>query len=125
MFRTTIKALSLFRKNSSYSYSYSYRYSYSDVAFKKREQPTLYNDGFNMFMLSAFVKESTNNTNNTTNTNNTNNTNSKETEYSGNQETELKVICQITGCDKKNKDCSCEKMCIVTKSEISMICDLL
>jgi hypothetical protein len=107
MFRTTIKALSLFRKNS------IYRYSYSEVAFKKREQSTLYNDGFNMFMLSAFVKESTNNTN------------SKETKYSGNQETELKVICQITGCDKKNKDCSCEKMCIVTKSEISMICDLL
>jgi len=107
MFRTTIKALSLFRKNS------SYRYSYSDVAFKKREQPTLYNDGFNMFMLSAFVKESTRNTN------------SQETKYSDNHETELKVICQITGCDKKNKDCSCEKMCIVTKSEISMICDLL
>ena len=119
MFRTTIKTLSLFRKNN------NYRYSYSDVSFKKREQSRLYDDGFNMFMLSAFVKESTNNTNNTTNTNNTNNTNSKETEYSGNQETELKVICQITGCDKKNKDCSCEKMCIVTKSEISMICDLL
>jgi len=119
MFRTTIKALSLFRKNS------SYRYSYSDVSFKKREQSTLYNDGFNMFMLSAFVKESTNNTNNTTNTNNTNNKNIEETEYSGNRETELKVTCQITGCEKNNKDCSCEKICIVTKSEICMICDLL
>jgi hypothetical protein len=116
MFRTTIKALSLFRKNS------SYRYSYSGVTFKKIKQPTLYNDGFNMFMLCAFVKESTTNTNNA---NNENNANSKETKYSGNQETELKVICQITGCEKNNKDCSCEKICIVTKSEICMICDLL
>jgi hypothetical protein len=107
MFRTSIKALSLFRKNS------SYRYSYSDVAFKKREQPTLYNDGFNMFMLSAFVKESTRNTN------------SEQSKCSDNHETELKVTCQITGCYKKNKDCSCEKICIVTSSEISMICDLL
>ena len=108
MFRTTIKALSLFRNNNNYRYSYGY------VAFKKREQPTLYNDGFNMFMMSAFVKESKN-------------TNSQETKYSDNHETELKVICQITGCEKNrnNKDCSCEKMCIVTKSEISMICDLL
>jgi hypothetical protein len=112
MFRTTIKALSLFRKNS----IYRYRYSYSDVAFKKREQSTLYNDGFNMFMLSAFVKESTTNTTNA---------NSKETKYTGNQETELKVTCQITGCEKNNKDCSCEKICIVTNSETSMICELL
>ena len=107
MFRTTIKTLSLFRKNS------IYRYSYSDVAFKKREQPTLYNDGFNMFMLSAFVKESTRNTN------------SEQSKCSEKYDTELKVTCQITGCYKKNKDCSCEKICIVTSSEISMICDLL
>jgi hypothetical protein len=113
MFRTTIKALSLFRKNS------SYRYSYSDVVFKKREQPTLYNDGFNMFMLSAFVKESTRNTRNI------NNISSEQSMCSEKYDTELKFICQITGCDKKNKDCSCEKICIVTSSEISMICDLL
>lgn len=116
MFRITIKALSLFRKNNSYRCGYSY--SYSDVAFKKEQQPRLPNDGFNMFMLSAFVKESTN-----INTN----INSKETKCSDNQDTELKFICQLTGCEKNrnNKDCSCENICIVTKSEISMICDLL
>lgn len=105
MFRTTIKALSLFRKNNSYRYG-------SDIAFKKGKQPTLHNDGFNMVMLSAFVKESTN-------------TNNQEPKYNDNKEAELKIICQITGCEKNNKDCSCEKVCIVTKSEISMICDLL
>ena len=106
MFRTTIKALSLFRQNNSYSYSH--------VAFKKREQPTLYNDAVNMFMKSAFVKESKN-------------TNRQESNYSDNNDTELKMICQITGCEKNrnNKDCSCDKICIVKKSEISMICDLL
>ena len=111
MFRTTIKALSLFRKNNSYRYG-------SDIAFKTGKKPTLYNDGFNMFMLSAFVKESTN-----TNTN----TNNQEPKYNDNKEVELKIICQITGCEKNknNKDCSCEKVCIVKKSEISMICDLL
>ena len=115
MFRTTIKALSLFRKNSNYSYSCS------RVAFQNREQPKLYNDAFNMFMLSAFVKESVKNTNTNTNTN------SQESKCSENYETELKIICQITGCEKNksNKDCSCGKVCIVTKSEISMICDLL
>lgn len=120
MFRTTIKALSLFRKNS------SYRYSYSDVAFKKKEQPMLHNDAFNMFMLSAFVKESTN-INSKNNKNSINSINSKETKCSDNQDTELKFICQLTGCEKNrnNKDCSCEKICIVTSSEISMICDLL
>jgi hypothetical protein len=106
MFRTSIKTLSLFRKNSNYNYNYSYSHN----AFKKKEQPTLYNDAFNMFIQSAFVKEYTN---------------SKETKYSNNDETELKIICQITGCEKNNKDCSCDKICIVKKSEISMICDLL
>lgn len=109
MFRTSIKTLSLFRKNSNYNYSHS------NNIFKKREQPTLYNDAFNMFIHSAFVKESAN-------------TNSKETKYNdinnNNDETELKIICQITGCEKNNKDCSCDKICIVKKSEISMICDL-
>ena len=111
MFRVAIKTLSLFRKNSSYSYSYSH------VAFRNREQPKLYNDALNMFMLSAFVKESTTNTN----------TNSQESKCNENNDTELKIICQITGCEKNknSKDCSCEKICIVTKSEISMICDLL
>ena len=114
MFRTSIKTLSLFRKNSNYNYSYNY--SHSNNIFKKREQPTLYNDAFNMFIHSAFVKESAN-------------TNSKETKYNdnnnnNNDETELKIICQITGCEKNNKDCSCDKICIVKKSEISMICDL-
>ena len=115
MFRTTIKTLYLFRKNSNYSYSH--------VAFRNREQPKLYYDAFNMFMLSAFVKESVKNTNTNTNTN----TNNPESKCSENYETELKIICQITGCEKNknNKDCSCEKKCIVTKSEISMICDLL
>ena len=107
MFRTTIKTLSLFRKNNSYRYD-------SDTPFKKGKQPILHNDAFNMFMLSAFVKESTN-------------TNNQETKYNDNKEAELKIICQITGCEKNknSKDCSCEKICIVTKSEISMICDLL
>jgi hypothetical protein len=106
MFRTTIKALSLFRKNS------NYRYSYSGAVFRKNELLPLYCDSFNMFILSAFVKESTNNTNNT------NNTNSEESKCSENYETELKLICQITGCEKNknNKDSSCEKICIVTKS---------
>jgi hypothetical protein len=115
MFRTTIKSLYLFRQNNSYSYSHN--------AFKKKEQPTLYNDAVNMFMKSAFVKESINNTNTNTNTN----TNSQEFKYSDNNETELKMICQITGLEKNrnNKDCSCDKICIVQKSEISMICDLL
>ena len=108
MFRTTIKALSLFRTNSNYS-----NYSYSHVAFKKKEQPRFHNDAFNMFMLSAFVKESANNIN------------SQLSKSIGNHDTELKIICEITGCEKNNKDCSCEKICIVTKSEISMICDLL
>jgi hypothetical protein len=116
MFRTTIKALSLFRKNNSYRYG-------SDIAFKTGKKPTLHNDGFNMFMLSAFVKESTN----INSKNNKNSINSKETKYIDNNEVELKIICQITGCEKNknNKDCSCEKVCIVKKSEISMICDLL
>jgi len=115
MFRTTINALSLFRKNNSCSNSYRH------IALRNKEQPKLYNDAFNMFMLSAFVKESVKNTNTNTNTN------SQESKCSDNHGTELKIICQITSCEKNinNKDCSCEKICIVTKSEISMICDLL
>ena len=90
MFRTTIKTLSLFRKNS---------------------KPKLYCDAFNMFIMSAFVKESTKNTN------------SQLFKYNENHDIELKIICEITGCDKNNKDCNCKNRCIVTKSETTLICE--
>jgi hypothetical protein len=102
MFRTILKPISLFRKN-------------SHVTFRNKEQPKLYYDTFNMFMLSAFVKETDKNINN------------DEVKCQENHDIELTIICEITGCEKNknNNDCSCDKTCIVTRSEISIICDLL
>jgi hypothetical protein len=48
MFRTTIKALSLFRKNNSYRYG-------SDIAFKTGKKPTLYNSSIIKIILNKKV----------------------------------------------------------------------
>lgn len=106
MFRTTMKALSLFRNNSSHM-------NHSQVTFKKREKPTFYNGVFNILIPNAVVKDSGKNTN------------SQLYNCIENYNNDLKIICHITGCEKNKKDCSCENVCIVTKSETSMICDLL
>jgi hypothetical protein len=110
MFKTTIKTLSLFRKISNYSYS--------RIAFRIKEQPKLYNDALNMFMLSAFVNESVKNTNNQQPT-------QGENDKNHSRDIELKVICEITGCEKNinSKDCNCKDKCIVKKSETSLIYD--
>jgi hypothetical protein len=106
-----MKALSLFRRFSNYTYSH--------VAFRNREQPKLYNDAFNMFMLSAFVKESAMNINNQKS--------KREETHDKHHEndTESKIICEITTREKNknNKDCCCKDTCIVRKSEILIICD--
>ena len=145
MFRTAIKTLSLFRKVHNYNYNLRYRYIHSNLAFRKIEQPKLYNDALNMFMLSAFVKETVKNTNNSNKKEeeeedtNTRPVNKDDCEYcikyknytnytnSGQGDKELKIICQITGCEKRknNVDCSCNDKCIVEKSETSIISDLL
>jgi hypothetical protein len=140
MFRTAIKTLSLFRKVHNYNYNlrYRYRYVHSIPAFRKIEKPKLYNDALNMFMLSAFVKESIKNTNNSKDEEdaNTRPVSNDDCEYcikhknytnSRQDEKELKIMCQITGCEKRKNDidCSCNDKCIVQKSEISIIADLL
>jgi hypothetical protein len=136
MFRTAIKTLSLFRKVSNTNYRYSY--VHSSLAFRKIEQPKLYNDALNIFMLSAFVKESVKNTNNSKDEEDTNTrpVNKDDCEYCikyknytnyEQGDKELKIMCQITGCEKRknNVDCSCYDKCIVEKSETSIISDLL
>ena len=115
MFRNAIRTLSLFRN------------VHRRQAFRSIEQPKLYNDAFNMFMLSAFVKESFMNTTNFREPNESNN--NEYCEYCTNfvkHERELKIVCQITGCEKRknNIDCSCKDKCIVDNSEVSIICDL-
>ena len=121
MFRNAIRTLSLFRN------------VHRRQAFRSIEQPKLYNDAFNMFMLSAFVKESFKNITNFREQNEPNepneSNNNEYCEYCTNfvkHERELKIVCQITGCEKRknNIDCSCKDKCIVDKSEVSIICDL-
>ena len=146
MFRTAIKTLSLFRKVRNTNYRYSY--VHSNLAFRKIEQPKLYNDALNIFMLSAFVKESVKNTNNfkkekekekekqEDEDTNTRPVNNDDCEYcikhknynnSGQGDKDLKIMCQITGREKRknNVDCSCYDKCIVEKSETSIVSDLL
>jgi hypothetical protein len=140
MFRTAIKSLSLFTKVRSYNSTYSF--IHSNLAFRKIEQPKLYNDALNMFMLSAFVKESIKNSNNSKEQNAVNERsersersdrsedNNKDCVYCTTflkREKELKFVCQITGCTKRenNVDCTCVDKCIVEKSEISIVSDLL
>lgn len=140
MFRTAIKTLSLFTKVRSCNSTYSF--IHSNLAFRKIEQPKLYNDALNMFMLSAFVKESIKNSNNSNEQNAVNERserserselnehNNKDCDYCSTflkREKELKFVCQITGCTKRenNVDCSCIDKCIVEKSEVSIISDSL
>ena len=130
MFRTAINTLQLFRKARNYRYSYSYVHSNPNPSFRKIEQPKIYNDTFNICMLSAFVKESVNNTNDSREQEHIQPKNDDDCEYCVNvakHEKELKLICQITGCEKRenNIDCTCNDKCIVGKSEISIISDIL
>ena len=127
MFRTAINAISLFRKVSkcSYNYGYGYRYTHSNIELRKIDQPKLCYDAFNMCMLSAFVKESTNNPNKPSNEDN-----DVDCEYCVNfikREKELKFVCKMTGSEKRenNVDCACKDKCIVEKSEIAIVSDLL
>ena len=138
MFRTAISSLSLFRKvGSGISYglgnsNVGSKYKiYKNSTFRNIEQPKLYNDTLNIFMLGAFLNESTKNTNNIDSIPNNNYKNDKNYENDENHKKynnyeEKKFKCQITGCEKRknNVDCSCKDKCIVEKSELSIICDL-
>ena len=140
MFRTAIRTLSLFRKVGSGISNFGNtnvvsKYKiYKNSTFRNIEQPKLYNDTLNIFMLGAFLNESTKNTNNIDSIPNNNYKNDKNDKNYENDENhkkynnyeEKKFKCQITGCEKRknNVDCSCKDKCIVEKSELSIICDL-
>jgi hypothetical protein len=138
MFRTAIKTLSLFRKVYSETTSLtSNKYiKYNSYRIQKIEQPKLYNDTLNIFMVGALLNEPVNKRKNTEynhdkyNHDKYNHDEYNHDEYNHdescyNQEKIFK--CQITGCEKRinNEDCSCTDKCIVEKSELSIICDLL
>lgn len=133
MFRTAIKTLSLFRKVNSYNYGIRNTNTNTNIRLKNIENPKLYNDALNMFMLSAFVKESVKNKNKNNINESSQQTEPKvdeDCEYCinfKNRDKELKIMCQITGCEKRTNDidCNCKDKCIVDKSELSIICDLL
>ena len=129
MFRTAIKTLSLFRKvsigtNSSISSSISSssrQLKYNSYRIKSVEQSKLYSDTLNIFMVGALLNDSVNKTKRNEHIYN-------ETIYDENCNNEGKTFkCQITGCEKRknNSDCSCTDKCIVEKSELSIICDLI
>jgi hypothetical protein len=130
MFRNAIKTLSLFRKVSNYSYVHS------SPAFRKIEKPKLYNDALNIFMLSAFVKESIKDTNDSKelvecsqpeNKNDTKNENENENENENKNENENQNQNQNQNQNENknvNDDCEYCINFIKRKQQLNFVCQI-